>query len=105
MILPFTDTPSNQSLVVNHINQSPVGTTPQTSFYPSSNGTQQTFNGTNRPSNGPLVCDYNHGYNNSEQPIQKHYHTQDQRKKSKKFKRKHYNSYQDSGGGHYHWNY
>jgi hypothetical protein len=100
----------DQHLSGNHINKSPVGFTPPSADqFPSAsqtppmynqtpNGTnhqptsQQNFNGTNMSSNGPIVHEYNHGFNNADQPIQKHFHTQDQRKKSKKFKRKHYNS-------------
>ncbi|XP_052071911.1 inactive histone-lysine N-methyltransferase 2E-like isoform X1 [Mytilus californianus] len=103
---------TNQHFAANHINNSPVGFTPPSADMAQSssqnppifnqNGTtsQQNFNGTNMPSNGPIVHEYNHGYN--DQPAQKLYHSQDQRKKSNKFKRKHYNSYQDSGGGHFH---
>lgn len=114
--------PANQHFAANHVNKSPVGFTPPSAdqfpqsashtppmYNQTQNGTnhqpssQQNFNGTSLPSNGPIIHDYNHGYNNADQPIQKHYNSQDQRKKSKKFKRKHYNNYQDSGGGgHYH---
>lgn len=120
ILLFISGVPANQHFSGNHINKSPVGFTPPSADqFPSAsqtppmynqtpNGTnhqptsQQNFNGTNMSSNGPIVHEYNHGFNNADQPIQKHFHTQDQRKKSKKFKRKHYNSYQDSGGGHYH---
>ncbi|XP_063407712.1 mucin-4-like isoform X2 [Mytilus trossulus] len=104
---------TNQHFAANHINNnSPVGFTPPSADMAQSssqnppifnqNGTtsQQNFNGTNMPSNGPIVHEYNHGFH--DQPAQKLYHSQDQRKKSNKFKRKHYNSYQDSGGGHFH---
>jgi hypothetical protein len=47
-------------------NQTPNGTNHQ----PTS---QQNFNGTNMSSNGPIVHEYNHGFNNADQPIQKHF--------------------------------